>query len=202
MIYFIKANMQFCYNVFLICSILLSLDSFSQNDYRPVTKIGGFVKFLHTSGVSGYYLNFERERAFKKNLSFSHGLRIDYTKSNPYYSTTATSARFSQGLHYLSFGYQIKFYPFYFKSHKPHYGIFIGIDPCYFTPIDKRYINGPGLGSLIGYQYVFKNRIYVGLEGSIGYMLNVNRYALFQPSDTNGYFFQFGNIKIGKKFGK
>ena len=181
------------FTLFLIINTLFPFDSFSQNDQRSLIKAGGYLNFNHSSGFSGFIFSLEKERTFKKNMSFTHGPRLDYDKAK-----RDLSKNFP-GIENLIVGYGLKFYPFYFKSHKPYKGIFIGLYPCYFMPINIRYKYGPGVGSPIGYQHVFKDKISLGFEGSVIYMRNINENAFYQSNPKNKYYYFLLCFKVGLK---
>ncbi len=189
-----KRILIFCPAATSLVAILISFHCFSQSDNRPLTKIGGYTSFKEAPSI---ILNLEQERVFMKHKYFTSGPRIDYYKFNPFFKPT----KFSFGTENLILAYEVKVYPFYFKSHKTYQGFFLGIDLCYFTPINKKYFYGPGAGALIGYQYVFKNRFSLGVEGSVIYMQNVNKSSPFRNNPEDRYFFIIPSIKAGLKLG-
>lgn len=168
----------------LFLSLSQGLDSLAQNlePRSSLTKLGGIFQF----NPSGYSINFEHERGFLKNSRFTHGLRVDFNKISPY------PQKFFPGVENLVLGYQLKLYPF---SKEEFRGFFTGVYPCYFVKRKDRYRYGPGLGGLIGYQYIRK-RLSLSIESSIVYMQNVNeKVPSKNPEDR--YFFLFLNIKAG-----
>lgn len=179
--------------VFLVI-ILASIDSFSQIDNRSINKIGGF-PVLADGKLTGYFFSLDRESIFKNKRSFTHGPRLNYDTDG-----MDLRKRFP-GMENLVIGYQFKFYPFHYIKQKPYQGIFIGIYPCYFTPINELYKNGPGLGSLLGYQYVFKDKISLSFEASVIYMQNVNKTTPYSTNSQDRYFYITPSVKIGFKLG-
>jgi hypothetical protein len=182
-------------SVLLIFYLLPTTNLVGQNIPRPLNKVGGFINFNHPSGFAGYFISLENERVFNRNYSFTHGPRLDYDKSK-----RDVQKNFS-GTENLVLGYELKYYPFHHKSSKLYQGIFIGIYPCYFLPINNLYKNGPGLASPIGYQYVFKDRISLGIETSIIYMQNVNESSPYRTNSQDRYFYITPAIKFGFKLG-
>lgn len=182
------------YILTFLATVLASFNIFSQNDNRPLTKIGGYTTFKEAPTI---IFNLEQERVFMKHKYFTCGHRIDYYKFNPFFTPT----KFSFGTENLILAYEVKVYPFYFKSHKTYQGFFLGIDLCYFTPINKKYFYGPGAGALIGYQYVFRNKFSLGVEGSVIYMQNVNKSSPFRKNPEDRYFYIIPSIKAGLKLG-
>ncbi len=179
----------------LVIPFLFSCNSFSQSDSRPLTKVGGFINFNHPSGFGGFFFSLENERVFKNNSFFSHGPRLDYDKGKRNIQNNFP------GIENLVLGYELKFYPFHYIKHKPYQGIFIGVYPCYFTPINQVYKNGPGLGSLMGYQHIFKDKISASFEGSVIYMQNVNETTRYRTNSQDRYFYITPSFKIGFKLG-
>ena len=179
--------------VFLVI-VLASIDSFSQSDNRSINKIGGF-PVLAEGKLTGYFFSLDRESIFKNKRSFTHGPRLDYDRDG-----IDLRKRFP-GMENLVIGYQFKFYPFHYIKQKAYQGTFIGVYPCYFTPINELYKNGPGLGSLLGYQYLFKDKISLSFEASVIYMQNVNEITPYRTNSQDRYFYITPSIKIGFKLG-
>ncbi len=188
-----KRVLIFCRAATSLVAILISFYSFSQSDNRSLTKGGGYLNFNHPSGFSGFFFSLENERAFKTNSFLTHGPRLDYNRAKRSYSFP--------GIENLVLGYELKFYPFHYIKHKPYQGIFIGVYPCYFTPINQVYKYGPGLGSLMGYQYVFKDKISLSFEASVIYMQNVNEITRYRTNSQDRYFYITPSLKIGFKLG-
>ncbi|MBL7870288.1 MAG: hypothetical protein JNM78_01655 [Cyclobacteriaceae bacterium] len=178
---------------FIACSILSS-EIKGQNIQRPLSKIGGYPIFSY-GHVSGFFFSLESERVFKTNNYFTHGPRLDYDKDGK------DPKKLFPGIENLVLGYQLKAYPFHFKNRKSYQGIFIGAYPCYFLPINKLYKNGPGLGSVIGYQYVLKDKISLSAETSMIYMQNVNETTPYSTNSKDRYFYITPSFKIGFKLG-
>lgn len=160
-----------------------------QNE-RPLTKMGGYLYLYRFSKYSGYSLNFERENVFRQNSAFTHGPRLDYSNAKPSPQT------FFPGSENLILGYEVKVYPFYSRNKRSYKGLFLGINPCYFVNVKRRFKYGPGLGSLIGYQFWIKNKFSLSGEGMLIYMQNTNpRTTRQNPQDR--YFYIFANVKLG-----
>ena len=172
--------------VVTISLVLFSSFAFGQSDRSYFIKAGGFLYFLE-SRENGYSLHMEYEKAFKNAQFLTSGPRIDYTEFK--YSTGA-----------LMIAYDLKLYPFYWFSKKPYRGIFLGVDANYLIQnkdLDySRY--GPGLGSLFGYQHVFKDKISLCLEGSMAYVQDLNKQSR-QGNAKHQYLYVFACIKVGLK---
>jgi len=173
----------------IINLVLFSNFAFGQTDRNYLIKAGGFLYFLE-SRDNGYSLHLEYERAFKKLQFLTSGPRIDYTEF-----------KYTHGA--LMVAYDLKLYPFYWLSKRPYRGIFLGIDVNYLIQnknLDySRY--GPGLGSLFGYQHVFKDKISLCLETSMIYVQDLNEKAL-QHNTKHQYLYVFACIKAGLKISK
>lgn len=179
--------MKICHSIFttVILALLTNL-AFGQNDTSPLIKAGGFVYFLH-GNYNGFSVHLEYERAFKHAPFLTSGPRLDYTN-------------FEYSLGDLMLAYDLKLYPFYGARKKSYHGLFMGIDITYLVKsqhVDKaRY--GPGIGSLFGYQYLFKDKVSLCLEGSMIYLQDLNENAP-QHNPANRYLYVFACIKAGVK---
>ena len=178
----------------LLCTIaLLTLyipkNVCGQETKTSMVKAGGFVTFRNSS-FSSLFFNLESEKNFKKAIFLTHGARLDYFQARPY------PQKYFFGHENLTIGYQFKFYPFYFKSRKPFQGLFIGVDPCLYLPVWRVYRSGPGVGGLLGYQQVFKNKMTASFEFSTVYMQNTNK-NIPPKNPKDRYFFFFMNLKVG-----
>ena len=193
-----KNVLHLSFTILLTAWILFPFDLLSQNDQRSLTKVGGFLNFNDPSGFFGFSLNFEHEQMVKRSMSFSHGFRLDYEIARSYLISNPSQVKFFSRMENLVIGYELKFYPFYYRSQKPYHGIFMGIDACYFTPINQRYKYGPGFGTLVGYQYVFKKNISIGCEASMIYMQNINDQA-FSTNAKDRYIYFLACVKVGIK---
>jgi len=156
---------------------------------RPLLKAGGFI-YASTSGYNGFSFHLEFERTFKRLEYLTTAPRIDYVNINRYPEKN------------LFVGYEVKFYPLYWKFREAYRGISIGVEPLMLIKSEAvpyaRY--GPGLGSLIGYQYLFKDKISVGLEGSMIYLQNLNKDSKQYPGyvhPSERYFYFFACLKLG-----
>lgn len=181
----------------LIFNLLAWLNVHGQSDLRPLLKAGGFVYFTD-SEYSGFSLHLEYEKAIRNKEFLTSGPRIDYTYT-----------KFLQGYRYsgdvgpkLYVGYELKFYPMYWKSNIPYRGIFIGIEPLFLMQGENEFYRyGPGVAALAGYQHMFKKRFSLSFEGSMIYFQNLNeRRRPDNPDDR--YFNLFACIKFGIKLGK
>lgn len=172
-----------------LVSFTNSIEAICQQKPLLVIKGGGFI-FYSKGGYTGYTLNAETERAFNDIYRFTHGLRIDYDWGKP------NPEKLFPGVENLIFGYDFKFYPFKRKASKPYQGVFLGLNPCYFYNINSKYKYGPGIGSILGYQYLLKDRFTLSSEFTMTYMQNINDYAL-QTNSQDRYFYLFFNVKFG-----
>jgi hypothetical protein len=170
---------------------LVEFPLFSQVNEKQLIKIGSYYNFVYPSTT---LFNFEAEKSFAKRKALTHGFRMDYYSAPPSYSGN----KVFRGARNLMVSYGLKWYPLHFVSRKPYHCIFIGAELCYITAINKHYKFGPGLGSQLGYQYVFKNNISLGPELKVIYMQNVNDLA-FRNNPHDRYFYIIPSIKIGKK---
>ncbi|HMI66056.1 MAG TPA: hypothetical protein VK517_08480 [Cyclobacteriaceae bacterium] len=170
----------------LFLSVCLAMDAVGQSDPGPLIKMGGFVYFLD-SKYNGFSAHLEFERAFRRSQFLTSGPRIDFI-----------NFKNSDGAFMV--GYEFKIYPLYWKSRKSYQGLFIGIDPVYLPKNPDIYYSryGPGIGSLFGYQHVFKDKISIALEGSLIYIKDLNKQtAQYNPDHT--YLYAFACIKVGFK---
>jgi len=182
-------NQMVTISLIIISLVLFSNFTFGQTDRNYLIKAGGFLYFLE-SGDNGYSLHLEYERAFENLQFLTFGPRIDYTEFK--YSTGA-----------LMIAYDLKLYPFYWFSKKPYRGIFLGADVTYL--IHNKDINesryGPGIGSLFGYQHVFKEKVSLCLEGSMAYVQDLNKESRRRNS-KHQYLYVFACIKVGLRINK
>jgi hypothetical protein len=157
----------------------------------PITKVGGFIYLNKHDNPAGraYSFNLEREMAFGQSGALTHGPRMDY-QSYTNYSTP--QAR-------LAIGYQLKFYPLHRRNTRPFGGVFAGVDAFYYVKVDNRSMYGPGVGALVGYQYLFKKKFSLAFEAGSVYFQNVNENVspYLRTNELDRYFDFFLNIKIG-----
>ena len=172
-----------------LVSIAISIEAICQEKPPLMIKGGGFV-FYSKGDYTGFTLNAETERALNHKYRFTSGLRIDYDWGKP------KPEKMFPGIENLIFGYDFKFYPFKRKTSKPYQGVFLGLNPCYFYNINTMYKYGPGVGSILGYQYLLKDRFTLSSEFTLTYMQNINDNAL-QTNSQDLYFYLFFNVKFG-----
>ena len=162
------------------------LDSTFSVDRKPLIKVGGFI-YPDSSRYGGFSLHLELERTFRRAQYLSGGVRLDYLNFEDFFDKN------------IFIGYQLKFYPFYWKSKKPYQGFFIGVDPLYLVQKGNDYSRyGPGLGALIGYQHIIKNKFSVGIEPGGAYIIDLNGDSP-QNNPDNEYFYFFIALKFGIK---
>ena len=179
------------FNLVLLLTAWAAPNSFCQVSIDPLIKGGGYVYFSN-SRYLGFSVNLEYEKTFKRKEFLTHGPRLDYYRMRPY------PEKYFYGLENLSLGYELKVYPFYYRSHKPYHGISLGLYPCYYVKTNQYYRYGPGLGSLFGYQYLFKNKISAAIETSVIYFQNINQ-SVYKKNPVDRYYFFFISIKVGLK---
>lgn len=173
----------------------------AQSDPERLIKVGGFTYIdIRRSEYSGFSLHAEFERAFSRKQFLSSGPRLDYVKI-PDFGVIGES---------LYLGYNFKLYPFHFKHRVPLRGVFLGLEPLLLVnkhEVDRRgnpigrY--GPGVGSLIGYQHLFKNNMSAGFEWCMVYFQNLNDNSnRFQGyhHESGRYIAFHASFKIGWKF--
>ena len=172
------------FNIITISLVLFANFTFGQIDRNYLIKGGAFF-YVRESRFNGYSAHLEYEKAFKHNKFLTAGPRLDYTE-------------FKCSLGALMIAYDLKLYPFYWLSKKPYQGIFIGADVVYLIKSksvdNSRY--GPGIGSLFGYQHVFKDKFSLCLEGSMIYLQDLNKKAL-QHNPEHRYLYVFACLKAG-----
>lgn len=170
-----------------ICLVVFAHSIFGQSNQTPVVKGGGFLYFLEHQ-FNGYSLHLEYEKVFRHAPFFTSGLRIDYTQ-------------FKNSTGAPMIGYDIKVYPFYgLSKRRLYHGIFTGVDLAYLIQTksskDSRY--GPGLGMLLGYQHILKDRISLSLEGVMIYVQDLSEKSI-QHNPERRYLYVFANLKVGLK---
>lgn len=184
---------------FYFLSILLPAGAMAQDSPERLIKAGGFI-YVNKGEYSGFSVHMELERAFQRRQFLTSGPRLDYVKI-PDFGTIGEN---------VYIGYHIKMYPFYFKHHVPFKGLFVGLEPLILinrNAVDRQGIDwgryGPGIGSLVGYQHIVKNKISVGLEGSMNYIQNLNdntnAYQGYNH-ESGRYIYFYANFKVGLKF--
>lgn len=173
----------------------------AQDTPERLIKAGGFIYIdIRRSEFSGFSLHAELERAFRRKPFLSSGPRLDYVKI-PDFGITGEN---------VYVGYNFKVYPFHFKHRVPLRGVFLGLEPLWLLNkhnISRQGTNigryGPGVGSLIGYQHLFKNKISVGFEGCMAYVQNLNdnsnRFQGYHHK-SGRYIYFHSSFKIGWKF--
>jgi hypothetical protein len=167
-----------------LLGVLLTADVFAQAKVDPLLKAGGFVYF-YRGEYNGFSANVEFEKAFTRSHFLTSGPRIDYIN----YPGNDNS---------LMLAYDLKFYPFYWKNRRPYQGMFIGVDLVYFLKNSDTYSSryGPGIGSLIGYQYLIKDKVSLSIEGNVIYMHDLSETAV-QTNLRHNYFDEFLSVKVG-----
>jgi hypothetical protein len=185
---------RLCFMLLLasLFSFTISIEAICQESPPLVIKGGGFV-FYSKGDYTGYTLNAETERAFNHTYRFTRGLRIDYDWGKP------KPEKMFPGIENLIFGYDFKFYPFKREASKTYQGVFLGLNPCYFYNINSKYKYGPGVGTILGYQYLLKDRFTLSSEFTMTYMQNINDNAV-QTNSQDRYFYLFFNVKFGVLF--
>lgn len=163
------------------------IDPVSPPDRRPLLKIGGFI-YLDSSKYGGFSFHLELERAFKRKAYLTSGPRIDYINLKHFFDKN------------YFFGYELKFYPMYWKTGKPYHGLFVGLEPVYLvqTNINKYSRYGPGGGTFLGYQQIIKDKFSVAFEASMAYIFDLNDDSP-KFNDDGKYFYLFLSIKFGIK---
>ena len=174
--------------LFAINFLLLPLFANSQILDNKVIKIGGFV-YTHHFNYTGYSINFELEKIIKNKEFLTHGPGIDYVYLKDFISKN------------IYLGYNIKFYPLYWIYRKPFRGLFIGIDPFFLLKDPRNDFNryGPGFGTTIGYQIIFKDKISLSYELNINYFQNLNPNVI-KKNNLDRYFGSTQSLKIGFTF--
>jgi hypothetical protein len=184
---------------FYLLSILLPVGATAQDSPERLVKVGGFI-YVDKGEYNGFSVHMELERAFKRRQYLTSGPRLDYVKI-PDFGTIGEN---------LFIGYHIKVYPFYFKHHVPFKGLFVGLEPLMLININEVDRNGndlgrygPGLGSLLGYQFTLRDKVSIGFEGCMNYVQNLNdntnRFQGYNH-ESGRYIYFYANVKIGKKF--
>ena len=170
--------------IFVITVSLAFSELHAQSSRVPLIKVGGFVHFKN----KGFTVQFEYERMFRRNALLTAGPRMDYTNFEDFTDKN------------LFVVYQVKFYPLYWALHKkPYEGIFVGIEPLWLVGSQDSYSRtGPGLGSLLGFQHVIKDRIPIAIEVGMTYVQNLNDSAP-QNNSKDRYFYFFVGLKTGIK---
>jgi hypothetical protein len=178
--------------VLFLIILFTSTESQGQNKPNTLYKIGGFFHF-YKGEYHGYSLNMEIENSFK-NRSFTHGPRIDYSRFKSL-SWPVSHAAFEA----LTFGYQFKFYPLHKKDQQPYNGLFLGAYPFFGIPVDNQHQrNGPGLGTVLGYQQMIKSKFSLSLEASMLYLQNINE-NIPRNNPNDRYFYFNTSLKLGIK---
>ena len=154
----------------------------AQTSRASLIKVGGFVHFKN----KGFTIQFEYEKMFRRYAFLTAGPRIDYSNFEDFTDKN------------LFVGYQVKFYPLYWSFHKkPYEGIFVGLEPLWLVGAQNSYSRtGPGIGSLLGFQHVIKDKIPVALEVGMTYVQNLNSSAQ-QGNPEDRYFYFFVGLKAG-----
>ena len=149
-------------------------------------KVGGMVYF-YDSKYTGYSFHLEYESAFSRNEFLTSGPRFDFVAPR-----TGNATSF--------LGYAFRIYPMYGIAKRPYNGLFIGADPLFVVinpgASSSRY--GPGIGMLLGYQQVFRDRLAISLEASPVYMRDINKEAT-QHNSHHGYWYAFASLKFALK---
>ena len=187
----LKVSVIIEFFIALLLALRPSANSYCQVAINPLIKVGGYTYFSH-SRYLGFSVNLEYEKTFKRKEFLTHGPRLDYYRMRPY------PEKYFYGIENLSLGYELKVYPFYYRSHKPYHGISLGLYPCYYVKTNQYYRYGPGLGSLFGYQYLFKNKVSAAIETSVIYFQNVNP-NVYKKNPVDRYYLLFISIKVGLK---
>ncbi len=166
------------------------MEKYSQVHRRPLLKAGGFIHY-NVGKYQGFSVQLEVERTFRAKEFLTSGPRIEYTQF--------ISDDYGGGDQNLYVGYAFKFYPLYWQFRKPYRGIFIGAEPLLLLKGPNDYDRyGPGLGSLLGYQHIFDDRISVGFDASMRYFQNLNDKAA-KNNSADRYFSFFLSIHVGIK---
>ena len=193
-IFYAKKMKKYKYYLLLLNLFLfLSTDLYCQIKPDPLLKIGGFIYInpnknnFYPYVFIGNSLNIEYEKAFRKNQFLTYGLRLDYLYQKPIWSRN------------LYLGCELKFYPIFIKKNKPYQGLFMGINSFYIFKDQKNDFNkyGPGIGIILGWQFLIRNKISLSYEIIMNYYQNLNELSKKNPQ--NRYFGFVESIKIGFK---
>lgn len=174
-------------------SVIISLFLFhseirGQEKKFKLLKPGAFLSFYEAK-CTGFSLSLELESSFKSQF-FSHGPRLDYTRIYP------IPEKYFLGRENLLVGYQVKYYPLQTNKKRQYHGPFIGGYPFYNMPVFPIHRNGPGLGTVIGYQHVFRDKYSLSFEASILYFQNMNE-SVPRKNPADRYFFFNATLKFG-----
>lgn len=177
----------------VLVAFLLSFDIYGQtirtidNDRRPLIKVGGFI-YPDSSTYGGFSIHLEFERTLRRKAYLTSGPRLDYINFEDFFDKN------------FFIGYELKFYPFYFRTKKPYHGVFIGGELLYLVQTNansySRY--GPGVGTFVGYQHVIKDKFSVAIEPAMAYILDLNGDSPQNSTDAK-YFYFLICLKFGIK---
>lgn len=177
----------------VLLAFFLSFNAFSQADQtskvlrRPLLKIGGFI-YPDSSRYGGFSFHLEFERTLRRKAYLTSGPRLDYINFEDFFDKN------------YFVGYEFKFYPMYWKTGKPYHGVFIGIEPLYLvqTNVNKYSRYGPGVGTLLGYQQMIRDKFSICIEPAMNYILDLNSNSPKYNNDGKFLYFLL-SIKFGLK---
>jgi len=147
-------------------------------------KVGGMVYLLNWK-YNGFSLHGEYEMSIGRKAVLSSGPRVDFINAETSYTA-------------VFIGYEVKLYPLAKIFSEPHQGPFIGVDPAYlvrsYAISYARY--GPGIGMILGYQQILKNRFSLSAEASTIPVKDINEKTI-QRNSEHLYWYAFACIKFG-----
>lgn len=168
----------------LFLSTLTQITLGQQVDNSQLVKIGLFFYPIEYR-YNGFSIHLEMEKFFSKKKSFSTGPRVDFVN-------------IKNGVPALLLGYNLKLYPFFSRKKIQNKGFFISIAPVIKPKILNVYYEryGPGVMSLLGYQFFLKDYISLSGECSWTYLRDINNYS--QQFNANRlYVYVYANVKVG-----
>jgi hypothetical protein len=174
--------------------ILNSTNATSQDPSGRILKIGYNPFYPGENKISSIHIESER---LKKNKSHKTiGFGISQLRIVDYNDTISMNSTFNGTQNITYVYYKISYYPFQglLKS-KPFNGLMLSLNPCIFYQDFKIHPDSYGFGIMfgVGFQYLIKRRISIGVEGNIGILSKVDRLTHTNPLTAGGYY----TAKIG-----
>ncbi len=161
--------------VLLVLSIICSTNTSGQLRSDRILKAGYNPFYPSEYKIFSFHLELEKLKKNKSNRTVGYGISqlriVDYSDSltiNNTYSGT-------QNITYIF--YKISYYPFQrLLKNKPFNGLMLSLNPCIFYQDYEIHPDNYGFGVLfgIGYQYLIKRRVSLGVEGNLGLLSIVN----------------------------
>jgi hypothetical protein len=182
---------RFCYLFVFIVGLMVHFKVMGQDQVESIpslVKVGAWFHQNRLSSHKNFMVNLEVEKAFSEIPFLSQGLRADIQIPIP----MTITERFS-------IGYQLKVYPLYGIKKTAYNGLYIGTELGYHFKIHSYNLTGPGIGGLMGYQKILKDKISIGCEIRILNMKNLNSEG---PYLTHNYFVSSFYLKLGFKLSK